>query len=50
MLPEMDGFALCRRIRQGPASGNAIPVLMLTARGELSDRMVGLFVFQPVIC
>ncbi len=33
MLPEMDGFALCQRIRQGPAPGNAIPVLMLTARG-----------------
>ena len=42
MLPEMDGFALCQRIRQGPAPGNAIPVLMLTARGELSDRVVGL--------
>jgi OmpR family response regulator RpaB len=38
MLPEMDGFELCRRIRQG----SDIPVLMLTARGELSDRVVGL--------
>jgi len=38
MLPEMDGFEVCRRIRQ---SGD-IPVLMLTARGELSDRVVGL--------
>jgi two-component system OmpR family response regulator len=38
MLPEMDGFEACRRIRQ---SSN-IPVLMLTARGELSDRVVGL--------
>jgi OmpR family response regulator RpaB len=38
MLPEMDGFELLRRIRQR----NDIPVLMLTARGELSDRVVGL--------
>ena len=38
MLPEMDGFEVCRRIRQG----GDIPVLMLTARGELSDRVVGL--------
>ena len=38
MLPEMDGFELLRRIRQS----SDIPVLMLTARGELSDRVVGL--------
>ena len=38
MLPEMDGFELCRRGRQT----SEIPVLMLTARGELSDKVVGL--------
>ncbi len=38
MLPEMDGFALCRAIRQR----NDIPLLMLTARGEVMDRVVGL--------
>lgn len=38
MLPEMDGFAVCRQIRQR----SDLPVLMLTARGELSDRVVGL--------
>ena len=38
MLPEMDGFEVCRRIR----GSSDIPVLMLTARGELSDRVVGL--------
>ncbi len=38
MLPEMDGFEVCRRIRQT----SDLPVLMLTARGELSDRVVGL--------
>ena len=38
MLPEMDGFEVCRRIRRD----SAIPVLMLTARGDLTDRVVGL--------
>jgi two-component system, OmpR family, response regulator len=38
MLPEMDGFALCRTIR----AESDIPLLMLTARGELTDRVVGL--------
>ena len=38
MLPEMDGFALCRAIRQD----SDLPLLMLTARGELTDRVVGL--------
>ena len=38
MLPEMDGFELCRTIRRE----SEIPVLMLTARGELTDRVVGL--------
>jgi OmpR family response regulator RpaB len=38
MLPEMDGFALCRRIRQD----SDIPLLMLTARGDVTDRVVGL--------
>ncbi len=38
MLPEMDGFEVCRRIR----ADSAVPVLMLTARGELSDKVVGL--------
>lgn len=38
MLPEMDGFALCRTIRKD----NDIPIIMLTARGEVMDRVVGL--------
>jgi CheY-like chemotaxis protein len=42
MLPEMDGFEVCRRIRQASAPFHDIPVLMLTARGELRDRVVGL--------
>jgi two-component system, OmpR family, response regulator len=38
MLPEMDGFALCRVIRKE----SEIPLVMLTARGEVMDRVVGL--------
>ena len=38
MLPGMDGFALCRAIRKD----SDLPVLMLTARGEVMDRIVGL--------
>ena len=39
MLPKLDGFTVLRRLR---AEGNATPVLMLTARSELSDRVEGL--------
>ena len=38
MLPEMDGFALCRTIRKD----SDIPIVMLTARGDVMDRVVGL--------
>jgi len=38
MLPDRDGFALCSEIR----AASDIPVLMLTARGEAADRVVGL--------
>jgi two-component system phosphate regulon response regulator OmpR len=38
MLPDIDGFEVCRRIR---ARGET-PILMLTARGEEMDRIVGL--------
>jgi len=38
MLPEMDGFELCREIRKE----SDIPIVMLTARGEVMDRVVGL--------
>ncbi|CAM3956299.1 response regulator transcription factor [Roseateles saccharophilus] len=42
MLPEMDGFEFCRRLRAGSEPWRDIPVLMLTARGDLTDRVVGL--------
>ncbi len=40
MLPGEDGLSLCRELQA--RSGPAIPVLMLTARGEEADRVVGL--------
>jgi DNA-binding response OmpR family regulator len=39
MLPKMDGFALCRKLRD---EGNLVPILMLTARGEEPDKVLGL--------
>ena len=39
MLPGMDGFTVLKKLRQ---AGNSVPVLMLTARGELEDRVKGL--------
>jgi two-component system, OmpR family, response regulator MprA len=38
-LPDFDGLEVCRRLRQ---SGNRVPVLMLTARDTVSDRIDGL--------
>ena len=38
MLPDLDGFEVCRRLR----AGSDVPILMLTARGEDTDRIVGL--------
>ena len=39
MLPKLDGFAVLRRLR---AEGSATPVLMLTARDQVSDKVTGL--------
>jgi len=39
MLPDMDGLEVCRQMRR---RGSAIPILMLTARGDAMDRVVGL--------
>jgi two-component system, OmpR family, response regulator MprA len=38
MLPNMDGFEVCKRLR----AASAVPVLMLTAKDEVSDRVAGL--------
>lgn len=40
MLPDMDGFEVCRKIRRDISS--SVPIIMLTARGEVTDRIVGL--------
>lgn len=42
MLPDMDGLEVCRRLRamQGPVA--KVPVLMLTAKGDPMDRVIGL--------
>ncbi|PXF33130.1 hypothetical protein WH50_00585 [Pokkaliibacter plantistimulans] len=39
MMPDEDGLSICRRLRAG---GETIPIIMLTARGEAVDRIVGL--------
>lgn len=38
MLPDMDGFSVCREIRKE----STVPILMLTAKGDVHDRIVGL--------
>ena len=38
MMPGMDGFEVCRQIRQT----SSLPIIMLTARGEVTDKVVGL--------
>jgi two-component system phosphate regulon response regulator OmpR len=42
MLPDMDGLEVCRQVRASAASASEIPILMLTARGDAMDRVVGL--------
>jgi len=42
MLPEMDGFELCRQLRREPPPLATLPLVMLTARGDVMDRVVGL--------
>jgi len=39
MMPRLDGFAVCAELRR---LGNAVPVLMLTAKGQIEDRVTGL--------
>lgn len=39
MMPQLDGWEVCRRIREG---GSGVPILMLTAKDEVKDRVKGL--------
>jgi DNA-binding response OmpR family regulator len=42
MLPDMDGLEVCRRIRALPGTSAQTPILMLTAKGDPMDRIIGL--------
>ncbi len=42
MLPDLDGLELCRRIRALPGALAQVPVLMLTAKGDPMERIIGL--------
>ena len=42
MLPDMDGLQVCQRIRALPGAQGQVPVLMLTAKGDPMDRIIGL--------
>ena len=39
MMPKLDGISVLKKVR---ASGNRIPILMLTAKSEIEDRVLGL--------
>jgi phosphate regulon transcriptional regulator PhoB len=41
MMPSMDGLEVCRRLRQDPATAS-LPIVMLTAKGDEVDRVLGL--------
>jgi len=40
MMPDLDGFTVCQRLRQNPAT-HPIPILMLTALGMVKDKVTG---------
>ncbi len=42
MLPDLDGLEVCRRLRALPGEAGRVPVLMLTAKGDPMDRVIGL--------
>jgi DNA-binding response OmpR family regulator len=42
MLPDLDGFEVCRRIRASKGAARSVPVIMLSARGAELDRVRGL--------
>ena len=42
MMPEVDGYEVCRRIRGSNASYQSLPIVMLTARDDDIDQIIGL--------
>jgi DNA-binding response OmpR family regulator len=42
MLPDIDGLEVCRRVRALPSGMAQVPILMLTAKGDPMDRIIGL--------
>jgi len=42
MLPQMDGLEVCRRLRSQAGNGKTVPIIMLTARSEEIDKVLGL--------
>ena len=42
MLPKMDGLEVCRRLRAQAGNGKTVPIIMLTARSEEIDKVLGL--------
>ncbi|MBS3785009.1 MAG: response regulator [Anaerolineae bacterium] len=40
MMPDLDGFEVAQRLRSDPLTAD-VPILMLTARAQLEDRMIG---------
>ena len=42
MLPKVDGLEVCRRLRAQAGNGKTVPIIMLTARSEEIDRVLGL--------
>jgi len=42
MLPKMDGLEVCRRLRAQTGNGKVVPIIMLTARSQEGDKVLGL--------
>src|SRR5215212_1029310 len=42
MLPGTDGLEVCRRLRSGAGAGRAVPIIMVTAKDSIPDRVMGL--------
>jgi len=53
LMPDMDGYEVCRRLKANPATSN-IPIIFLTAKGDVADETLGLsigavdYIIKPV--